>query len=207
MLALSTTLAASPSTKPKQPTTTYSEAWTAAPRTDRSHRLRSAAWDTRLGHVLRSALDTNVESVLVQIDFKNAFNSVSRAVLIGAVAQHHPQLLPLVCWIYRQHSNLWVEGAPPDTPPILSRKGVRQGDPLGPLLFGIVLQSVLERTNAAHEESHVLALHDDVCLIGSAPAVRLADSELTRAAGAIGLQAHIASRPSPWSPLGAWARP
>jgi hypothetical protein len=80
-----------------------------------------------------------------------------------------------------------VEGAPPDTPPILSRKGVRQGNPLGPLLFGIVLQSVLESTNAAHEDSHVLALHDDVCFVGSAPAVQLADSELTRAAAAIGL--------------------
>jgi hypothetical protein len=29
---------------PMQPTTTYSEAWTAAPRMDRSHRLGSAAW-------------------------------------------------------------------------------------------------------------------------------------------------------------------
>jgi hypothetical protein len=78
-------------------------------------------------------------------------------------------------------------GRPPPPPPILSRTGVRQGDPLGPLLFGIVLQSVLERTKATHEHSHVLALHDDVCLVGSAPAVRLADSELTRAAAAIGL--------------------
>jgi hypothetical protein len=76
---------------------------------------------------------------------------------------------------------------PPDTPLILFWKGVRQGDPLGPLLFGIVLQRVLESTNTAHEDSHVLALHDDVCLVGSAPAVRLADSELTRAAPAIGL--------------------
>jgi hypothetical protein len=59
-----------------------------------------------MGHALRSALDINPESVLVQIDFKNAFNSVSRAALIGAVAQLHPQLLPLVRWLYGQHSNL-----------------------------------------------------------------------------------------------------
>jgi hypothetical protein len=31
----------------------------------------------------------------------------------------------------------------------------------------------------------VLALHDDICLVGSAPAVQLVDSELTRAAGTI----------------------
>jgi hypothetical protein len=67
-----------------------------------------------MGHALRSALDTNAESVLVRIDFKNAFNSVSRAALIEAVARHHPQLVPLVSWIYGQRSNLWVEGAPLD---------------------------------------------------------------------------------------------
>jgi hypothetical protein len=38
-----------------------------------------------------------------------------------------------------------------------------------------------------HEDSHVLALHDDVCLVSSGPSVQLADSELTRAAAAIGL--------------------
>jgi hypothetical protein len=34
----------SPSTKPKKPMTTYSEAWTAAPRMDRLRRHGSAAW-------------------------------------------------------------------------------------------------------------------------------------------------------------------
>jgi hypothetical protein len=126
-----------------------------------------------MGHALRSALDANVESVMVQIDFKNAFNSVSGP---RSSAQHHPAgptaIAPTSGW-----------RAPPlTTPPILSRKGVRQGGPLGPLLFGIVLQSVLERTNAAYGDSHVMALHDDVCLVGSAPAVRLADGELTPAA-------------------------
>jgi hypothetical protein len=51
----------------------------------------------------------------------------------------------------------------------------------------MVLQSALEHTNAVHEDSHVLALHNDVCLVGSSLAVMLADSELTRAAAAIGL--------------------
>jgi hypothetical protein len=35
-----------------------------------------------IGHVLRSALDANAVSVVVQIDFRNAFNSVSKAALI-----------------------------------------------------------------------------------------------------------------------------
>jgi hypothetical protein len=91
-----------------------------------------------MGHALRSALDTHAESVSVQIDFKNAFNSVSRAAIIGAVAQHHPQLLPPVCWLYSQHSNLWVEGPPPDTPPDPRPEGRLPGRPTGapPLRHG-----------------------------------------------------------------------
>jgi hypothetical protein len=100
-----------------------------------------------MGHALCSALNANAESVVVQTDIKNAFNSVSRAAFMEALSQHHPQLLPLVSWLYGQHSNVWVKGV---TPPNLSRKGVRQGDSLGPLLFGIVLQSALKHTDVCH---------------------------------------------------------
>jgi hypothetical protein len=61
-----------------------------------------------MGHVLCSALDANAKRVVVQIDFKTAFNSVFRATLVVAVTQHHPQLLPLVSWVNGQLSNLWV---------------------------------------------------------------------------------------------------
>jgi hypothetical protein len=63
-----------------------------------------------MGYALHSTLDANAKRVVVQIDFKTAFNSVFRATLIVAVAQHRPQLLPLVSWINGQLSNLWVEG-------------------------------------------------------------------------------------------------
>jgi hypothetical protein len=59
-------------------------------------------------------------ALFIQIDFKNALNGVSRAALIWAVAQQHPQVPPLVSWLYGQHSNLWVESAlltPPKTFP------------------------------------------------------------------------------------------
>jgi 5,10-methylene-tetrahydrofolate dehydrogenase/methenyl tetrahydrofolate cyclohydrolase len=59
-----------------------------------------------IGHVLRSALNANAESVVVHMEFTNAFNSISRVAVIVAMAQHHPQLLPLVSWLYGQQSNL-----------------------------------------------------------------------------------------------------
>ena len=49
-----------------------------------------------------------------------------------------------------------------------TRRGVRQGDPLGPLLFTMVLQGPLEAAIAAGATTKGCALHDDAALHGAA---------------------------------------
>ncbi|KAL5488771.1 hypothetical protein EMCRGX_G017764 [Ephydatia muelleri] len=74
-------------------------------------------------HGLRNCMDKhwNTEDfVVLKVDMRNAFNVVSRQAVLDECSVHLPELLP------------WV-----------SEAGVQQGDPLGPLLFCLVLQKVV----------------------------------------------------------------
>jgi hypothetical protein len=49
-------------------------------------------------HALRSGLSCCLGDVTLQLDFRNAFNSVSRTALLQAVAARAPHLLPFAAW-------------------------------------------------------------------------------------------------------------
>lgn len=58
-----------------------------------------------------------------------------------------PAVLPFTAWKYGKASRLVLS---PDSPPIASRNGVRQGDASGSALFALALQQALQVTQAAH---------------------------------------------------------
>ena len=65
---------------------------------------------------------------------KNAFNMVPRQAFLSACSTHFPELLPWASWCYSQHPILWHPlGC------LCSEQEVHQCDPLGPLLFSLVL--------------------------------------------------------------------
>ena len=85
----------------------------------------------------RKSSDT--EAVFLKLDFANAFNTIDRSCFLREVRSKMPGLAPWADFCYAAASNL-VFGRHI----ITSDNGVQQGDPLGPLLFALALQPVLQ---------------------------------------------------------------
>lgn len=125
------------------------------------------------------------DKVFLKLDFANAFNTVDRELFLKEVRSRMPGLAPWVDFCYTRPSKL-VFGSHT----IASESGVQQGDPLGPLLFALALQPVLKElaaTRAPGGLELVYSYLDDLCLAGSALAVKAALGTLKDRCADIGL--------------------
>ena len=75
--------------------------------------------------------------VLLKLDFRNAFNCLSRRAMLAAIVAHFPTLARFAVWCYARPTCLQF-----GSNTIPSAGGVQQGDPLGPLFFAVTLQSL-----------------------------------------------------------------
>ena len=71
---------------------------------------------------------------VIKVDIRNAFNLASHQILLFECEKHFPKLLPWVSRCYSKHPFLWHSMGS-----LTSESGVQPGDPLGPLLFSLVL--------------------------------------------------------------------
>jgi hypothetical protein len=101
--------------------------------------------------------------IMLKVDFSNAFNNIERQNILERTWIHFPGIYCWVLYCYGQPGMLYFAGII-----IASKQGVQQGDPLGPLLFSLVLHElVLEIAVACPElKVHVWYL-DDGTLIGT----------------------------------------
>ena len=104
---------------------------------------------------------------LISLDFKNAFNTLDRRDIAQGLHQHAPSLYRAGRWAYGKPADLvMVSSTSSLTPTISSAQGVRQGDPLGPLLFSLGIRQLLDdlvTTLGPHRL--VLAYLDDIYIL------------------------------------------
>ena len=88
-------------------------------------------------HSLTNCVEANWQSgdfVIFKVDMSNAFNLFSREAVLEECATFFPELMPWVIWCYGSRTSLFhPQGR------IWSQSGVHQGDPLGPLLFALLV--------------------------------------------------------------------
>ena len=133
---------------------------------------------------VRLALEENPRWVVVKVDFRNAFNQVSRLAFLRFVAAHFPQLLLFLLAAYGAPAYITALG-PDGWVRFLSQCGCTQGCPLGPLCFAAALQLVLERVRDRFPACLVVSLHDDAQIAGPLHRVREALEMLIREARAV----------------------
>jgi hypothetical protein len=104
--------------------------------------------------------------------------------MLAAVAQRCPALLPTVAWAYGQRSRLLVQHS---EEVLRSQSGVRQGDPLGSLLYALTLQEPLEQV-AELGLARPIAFADDSFLQGAQAPTMRAFHAVTALAAPLGLR-------------------
>ncbi|KAF2884151.1 hypothetical protein ILUMI_22040 [Ignelater luminosus] len=107
----------------------------------------------------------NVGKVLLEIDYKNAFNSVERDVMIQEVSKKTPSLFPFLWQCYSFSADLLFGNQV-----IPSLVGVQQGDPAGPMIFSLAIQPIIDELKS---ELNVFYLDDGT--LSDDPEVVLSD--------------------------------
>ena len=124
---------------------------------------------------------------VVQIDFKNAFNTIDRSTFLAEVRKCLPGLSAFVEWCYGANSRL-VFGE--DI--IYSSTGVQQGDPLGPLLFAICLHLLIRRIEEAAPDLLINVWYlDDGVLVGDPKSVLAAFEAIKELSPTLGLELNL----------------
>jgi hypothetical protein len=84
-------------------------------------------------------------SFVCQLDLTNAFNSASRVDVANACKTHCPELFKAAKSIYNEPMPIIFFCADGESVPLLSKSGVRQGDPLAPFLFSLSIRDTISR--------------------------------------------------------------
>ena len=120
---------------------------------------------------------------LIKLDFRNAFNTVSRNAVLEAVHSHFPEIERYVHARYGSKSILFFESYR-----LSSECGVQQGDPLGPLLFSLALLRISSSATCSFAAWYL----DDASIGGTTTQVTNELHKVKRACQELGLELNSA---------------
>ena len=135
-------------------------------------------------HACRNFINkVDSDNILLKIDFKNAFNSVRRDVLLHEVYKLFPQIYPFIYQAYASSSNLFFGNET-----LFSKEGVQQGDPLGPFLFSLSINNLISSCKSDYNMWYL----DDGTLGGKADVVFSDFQKILSAENSLGLKVNPA---------------
>lgn len=127
--------------------------------------------------IIEKNYEFNIKTVALFVDFKQAYDSIIREEMWRALAEVGipVKYINLVRACY-ETTECKVKFKNAESEPFPVKNGLRQGDPLAPTLFNLVLESVMRKAGLANpvinqEQPVTLAFADDIVII--APKINL----------------------------------
>lgn len=138
-------------------------------------------------HLFTSRVEEDSGMAIQLVDFTNAFNSIRRRPIFLALERYVPSLVPWYRWCYGSASEIWFSDG---TPAAKCQTGVRQGDPLGCLLFCLGIHQALQEAQETHPSLTILADLDDVTVMGPIAEMPAFLDTMARVTAPLGLSLH-----------------
>lgn len=119
----------------------------------------------KLQHLLEQA---SRPVAALAIDFANAFNTRNRDDIMKALyaEQSLSHIWRIVDFAYSAPSDLYTFTNGAWVPSLQSSQGVRQGDPLGSLLFALSVKQLYNKSVQGLDSLSAMAIHDDFTVVG-----------------------------------------
>ena len=149
----------------------------------------------RIIHAVNATLtDPDIRHAAVTIDFANAFNALDRGAMLTELYSHREfrGIFAIADWGYTSDTPLHFltgrarsDGLPQEL--LTSRNGVRQGDPLGSLLFCIAIHRIMRECMEGHPGARLYAFLDNITITGAPDVLPRIIDDLTARAAVMGL--------------------